>query len=371
MERTLAALRLAPPVVFLSVMGLAAFVVARTAFATCEVTVVDQHRPNIVVVLADDLDMTLFEETPRLRELRGRTYPNAFTVSPLCCPSRASLLTGLYPHHHGVLDNVGPRGGHASFVRSGIERCALPVWLQAAGYHTAYVGKYLNGYGSDLTSDTYVPPGWDDWQGLPVSNRYHGYNMNDNGQVIYPKREQTAELTERALTYLGAAEPPFFLMVAPFAPHQVVAAERTEETGGRAFRLVLAKRLADMVTSLVEALPPDTLLVFTSDNGYHEQPSPGKRLPYDTDTRVPLVVVGLEGRDDRLAPNIDVTATIAEWAGVERAMDGQSLFGPERDEFLIELDGWRAIRTRESLTIHWPDGRIERTTTGCPDSRAC
>ena len=340
------------------------------ALAACDYEIVGtRHQPNVVLILADDLDMRLFEETPGLADLPGRHYPNAFTVSPLCCPSRASLLTGLHVHRHGVWENVAPNGGHFRFLPH--ENCTLPVWLQAAGYQTAYVGKYLNGYGSGLTSHRYIPPGWDDWQGFPISNRYHGYNVNDNGEVMYPEQEQTAEIADRVVAYLEVAQAPFFLMAAPFAPHETAGAERTPETTGPAYRHVLAERLADMVTRVVENLPPDTVLIFTSDNGYHEVPRPGKRLPYDSDTQVPLTVVGLDGRDDRLVANIDVTATIAEWAGVSREMDGWSLFGPERDEILIELDGWEAVRTHDELTITWPDGRVEVTTTGCPDERPC
>jgi arylsulfatase A-like enzyme len=342
----------------------------RAEMRVCEVAVVAAPRHNIVVVLADDLDVRLFERVPRLRDLRGRRYVNAFVVSPLCCPSRASFLTGMYPHNHGVLDNEGPNGGIEAYARSGRAGCDLPVWLQRAGYETAYIGKYLNGYGT-ATEAAHIPPGWNNWQGLPIDNRYEGYLMNDNGRLVWPEKEQTAELADRAVRYLDSAIAPFFLMVAPFAPHRPSLGDLPRGNWNPAYQRGLGDRLASLVDRVADSLPPNTLMIVTSDNGYHWEPYAGKELPYDTDTRVPLVIVGLEGIDERLAPNIDVTATIAEWAGVRIPMDGQSLFAQERSSVLIELHGWQATRTHEELTIRWADGRVEVSTTGCPDSRPC
>src|SRR5262245_54714598 len=116
-------------------------------------THVSQERPpNIVVIMADDLDETTLRDAesrgwlPHIAELRARgtTFDNSFVSLSLCCPSRASFLTGLYPHNTGVLTNEPPDGGVTAFDDSS----TVATWLQSAGYFTGHVGKYLNHYGS-------------------------------------------------------------------------------------------------------------------------------------------------------------------------------------------------------------------------------
>jgi hypothetical protein len=122
------------------------------------------RRPNVVVILTDDQtvgDMSVMPRTRRLLGTRGVTFTNSFVSYPLCCPSRATYLTGQYAHNHRVWGNRPPLGGYGRLR----EAHTLPVWLQRAGYNTLFLGKYLNGYGSmplrDGTSSVrYVPPGW-------------------------------------------------------------------------------------------------------------------------------------------------------------------------------------------------------------------
>lgn len=197
-------------------------------------------RPNIVLIMTDDLDEGLLETAVRegLMPHLSSTFRDAgtrliesFVSNSLCCPSRATFLTGLYTHNHGVLTNTEPYGYEAFDDRS-----TLATWLQAAGYATGFVGKYLNGYDGrrDLDGDgepddlAYVPPGWSYWQGLldPSTYLVYGYDLL-NGDTLeiesYPDRYQTDLLREKSVAFLNASESeddtPFFLWINPLAPH--------------------------------------------------------------------------------------------------------------------------------------------------------
>ena len=127
-------------------------------------------KPNVVVITLDDMREDELAYMPRTRALladQGVTFENGFAPYPLCCPARASLLTGLYTHNHKVWSHQEPWG-----FKSLRDRQTLPVWLQDAGYDTVFLGKYLNGYGAQPPPDgsapdskLYVPPGWTDWRG--------------------------------------------------------------------------------------------------------------------------------------------------------------------------------------------------------------
>jgi len=146
-------------------------------------------RPNIVVLMVDDLDEVSFQQAsragllPHLGRLfdRGTEFRESFVTESLCCPSRATYLTGLYPHNHGVVRNSGPRGGFDDFMRAhGDDN--LAVWMQGAGYRTAHLGKFLNGY----SDGTFVPSGWDEWQALVDRTTYcmYGYDLSNNGDPV-------------------------------------------------------------------------------------------------------------------------------------------------------------------------------------------
>ena len=123
-------------------------------------------RPNIIFIVTDDLDAASASKVPSLKRYmaeKGMTFDNAFVTSALCCPSRATILTGQYPHNHLVRTNVPPRGGFETFRDLGRERSTLATWLDEAGYETALFGKYLNGYGN--SGRNHVPAGWDEWYG--------------------------------------------------------------------------------------------------------------------------------------------------------------------------------------------------------------
>jgi arylsulfatase A-like enzyme len=195
-----------------------------------------QARPNFLVIMVDDLSVNEYEAALAENVWRdiedkiveeGVEFTNAFVSTSLCCPTRATLLTGQHSHNNNVKDNKLPLGGATRID----DASTLPVWLQAVGYRTGLVGKYLNGYGTDADSSpkddpTYIPPGWNDWQAL-ISAGMYGYKINDNGVTVAygsaPSDYQTDVLKDRALDFIEESEDqdgqPWFLLVTPFAPH--------------------------------------------------------------------------------------------------------------------------------------------------------
>ncbi len=193
-------------------------------------------RPNVVVIMTDDQtvgDLVAMPSTRRAFVRRGTMFGNSSVSYPVCCPSRATFLTGRYAHNHGVMGLYLPTGGYGRFN----DLDALPVWLQRAGYRTAHIGKYMNGYGSDRPA--IVPPGWTDWYGSvdPTTYRMWGYTLNENGrQVSYgdpfdenPSYYQTDVLRSRAIDVIrrdSRSGQPFFLSLAFLAPHYEEASVR-------------------------------------------------------------------------------------------------------------------------------------------------
>jgi arylsulfatase A-like enzyme len=202
-------------------------------------------QPDIVVIMADDLDLRAMQtmldldlapNIERYLVAEGTTFSRSFVSNSLCCPSRATMLTGQYSHNNGVL------GSGALEAQGGVDALddssTLATWLQEVGYRTGHVGKYLNGYGSRLDDTTpsfqpeYVPPGWNHWQALIGSGTYRmfRYQINDTAdgvQQIVQYRSavddyQTSVLTRRAVGFIEDAAQrggPFFLEVMPVAPH--------------------------------------------------------------------------------------------------------------------------------------------------------
>ena len=140
-------------------------------------------RPNVLVVMTDDQTVESMRVMANVNSLigdQGATFANSFVNFSLCCPSRATFLTGQYAHNHGSRTRL-----HGGFDR--FESCTdnnLAVWLQGAGYYTALIGKYLNGYGSQ--DPTQVPPGWSEWHGaLPDDQAVYDYDLNENGTIVH------------------------------------------------------------------------------------------------------------------------------------------------------------------------------------------
>ena len=140
-------------------------------------------RPNLLVVMTDDMnqaDLAFMPKTRKLLAKQGTSFTDAITSFPLCCPSRATFLTGQYAHNHGVGGNFYPEGWYGMPGRSN----TLATWLDGGGYRTDLIGKMLNGYGA-LDAHGEIPPGFDQWHGLLDVSAYDYYNfvMNDNGRL--------------------------------------------------------------------------------------------------------------------------------------------------------------------------------------------
>src|ERR671911_2794015 len=176
------------------------------------------ERPNVIMILTDDLDAASISHMPNLKSLlieEGTTFENAFVTDPLCCPSRATILRGQYAHNHEILSNEPPHGGFEKFRTLGHQNSTMATWLDAEGYRTIFVGKYMNGY-----EGTHVPPGWDEW--YAVSGNYMSTDLNENGTINHYDPEQdylTDVLADRAVDYVGrpgGGSPSFFVPHRPF-----------------------------------------------------------------------------------------------------------------------------------------------------------
>jgi arylsulfatase A-like enzyme len=340
------------------------------------------REPNIVLVLADDLDWTLLRFMPEARRLRhdGMTLERFYVADSLCCTSRATLLSGRFPHNTGVRTNVSPAGGYGAWTRHDGPGTSFAVGLSAAGYRTGMFGKYLNGYRADLPPD----PGWTRW--LAGSDAYHGFDyvFSDDGTPVHygsaPADYATdviARAGDRFIRDSVAAGKPFMVQLATFTPHtptvpaprhaQLLRRARLPVDGafGRPIkdpprwlgaRAALSRRDLDVLrarfrqrarsvlaidemlgrvrATLAElGVAGRTYVVFTSDNGYHLghfRLMQGKRTAYEPDIRVPVVVAGpgvpAGSSSHVLASNVDLAPTFLRWAGVApRGRDGRSL----------------------------------------------
>jgi arylsulfatase A-like enzyme len=163
------------------------------------------QKPNFVLIQTDDqtLDQLYSTFTPpggapiqampsTLASIadKGITFNRYYVSYPLCCPSRVSLLTGRYAHNHNVRGNVPPNGGYTGFSFRQANSHNVATWLQAAGYRTIHVGKFLNGYGDEPFDDgKTVPPGWSAWHSVlkaDTNHYFYGYTLNDNGTLDGP-----------------------------------------------------------------------------------------------------------------------------------------------------------------------------------------
>ena len=355
-------------------------------------------RPSVLLIVTDDQRWDTLWAMPRVQRSladRGVTFTQAFTTSSLCCPSRASILTGAYPHTTGVYRQAGTYGGFRAFDDSS----TIATALDSAGYATGFFGKYLDAYQSGALSG-YVPPGWDRWVAF-VHSQYENYGLTVDGRIrrfgATPGDYSTEVLVDEAEAFVRGTDGPMFALFAPAAPHAPATPagvdgagfddlppwrppsfdeeDRTDKPAYvRAFRPVGPERTAALeelrrnqyrtlqavdraVDRLLDALDDtgrldDALVIFTTDNGllWGEHRWLKKEVPYDEAIRVPLVVrddaiVDGGGRvDDHLVANIDLAPTIASAAGVELPdADGRSLLpllegetAPWRRALLIE-----------------------------------
>ena len=363
--------------------------------------------PNVILVVTDDQSAASMDGEPvampwlrrKLAEPGWTTFTNAVVSTPLCCPSRATILTGRYARHTGVLTNDdGERLDDGNTVAT---------WLHDAGYRTALIGKYLNGYPwSDPPS---VPPGWDRWFAKLNASRetvYQGYEVVDDGMRTTVGREvddyATDRLASEAVAFVAEApaDRPFFLAFTPSAPHEPAepaprhaslleaGPAEVDPTGlaamndvslgpawlrarppideGTAAALAAAQlreraalRAVDDAIRALWAVVDErgeldrTVWLVLSDNGYSfgDRRWVGKTCPWETCIHVPFVahVPGSPGgTSDALVANIDVAPTIAALAGVDPGpIDGLSLAPmlrgdtdpPDRRAVLLEWTG--------------------------------
>ncbi len=194
-------------------------------------------RPNIVLILTDDEDVASHRFMPKTKALvedQGVAFDNFFVSYAFCCPSRTSILRGQYAHNTQVVGNELPYGGYEKLHQQGLENSTIATWLQAAGYRTALLGKYINRYEPELG----VPPGWSDWYGGGTDGHQgYDYRLNENGRVVRygsePSDYATDVLAGKAVDVIersSAAGQPFFLYVAPFTPHSPAVAARRHLT---------------------------------------------------------------------------------------------------------------------------------------------
>jgi N-acetylglucosamine-6-sulfatase len=345
-------------------------------------------RPNIILVLTDDQSL---ESVPHMPFVSGRSdwvnFEKSFINVALCCPSRASILTGQYSHHTHVEDNL------EGFKLQETETFA--TWLKAAGYRTALLGKYLNFY--PWRRGPYVPPGWDEWHAFQGEARFYNYTLNENGNSVRygaaPQDYSTDVLSRKATSFIAGQAEPFLLVVAPNAPHDPRAAaprhqqafadmpmprpasfneahasdkpawvrtlpgqppEAMDRFRREQYRSLLG--VDDMVREIFAALEKrkaldNTVVFFTTDNGYTfgEHRHTGKFCAYEECIRTPLLV-RYPGQDERkveaLVQNVDLASTFAQLAGVtpRTPQDGRSLVQLLRNEREQE---------RTELLLHW------------------
>ena len=342
------------------------------------------QKPNIVVILADDMTFDDLNYMPKTAELignNGATFDQAIVTMSLCCPSRVSILRGQYPHNSQITGNNAPAGGFEKAYGLGLEDSTVAVWLKDAGYMTAMIGKYLNGYPAELPP-TYIPPGWSEWY-VPAGDMnysdsaYTGFNyvLNENGQLTkygnQPEDYTTDVFTAKAVEFIernSKTDTPFFLYVSTYTPHKPSTPaprhkdlfpeidlpdkpsinELDIEDKSRFFdipslsqpeldelrdkyrlRIQSLQSIDDMVEQIYNTLMDtglldETYIIFTSDNGYHmgeHRLLAGKNTPFEEDIRVPLLVSGPRVKPglnvNKLVSNIDFAPTFAELAGIQ------------------------------------------------------
>jgi len=311
-------------------------------------------------------------------EEHGINFNNMFVTSPLCCPSRSSILTGLYAHNSYAINNSITGGCSSLYWQQNQEKATFAAVLHKMNYTTFYAGKYLNQYGTKAAGGTqHVPDGWDWWNGLVGNSVYYNYTLSVNGTAVkhgdnYETDYLTDVIDRKATEFLEFQsskefEQPFMMMLAtpashhPFTPAPQYEKYFLKENPYRlpsfgvygndkhwllrqvshpmshdAFEYInntfharwqTLQSVDDMVANVAKRLEwfgvlDNTYIIFTSDNGFHlgqfSLPN-DKRQLYEFDVRVPLMVrgPGIEKhlQSDAVALNIDLAPTIIDLAG--------------------------------------------------------
>ena len=312
---------------------------------------------NVLFILTDDQSASELAAMPSVQSLiaaQGVSFRRAYISYPLCCPSRAALLSGDYMHNNGVRGNLPPFGGWERFRAR--EGNSLAPWMHDESYYTLHLGKYMNGYPTGVAPADAVPPGWDEWYGkISEGPLYFNYQLIeqtdplDTPQLVFygdqANEYQTDILRDKALDFIdtaGVAETPFMMNLwfnAPHAPFEPAPRHLFSASGAplpklQAFneknmrdkpkwlrkqsRRPLSKplrkqinnerrRRAEQLMSVdegvrqvilelaSEGILEDTYVIFMSDNGYfrgEHRIAGGKFLAYEPSARVPLLIRG-------------------------------------------------------------------------------
>jgi arylsulfatase A-like enzyme len=311
---------------------------------------------NVVFILTDDMSSSELAGMPNVESLiagEGTTFNEAYVSFPLCCPSRATMLSGQYMHNHGVHGNLPPSGSWFKFRSH--ESNDLPVWLQKAGYYNVHIGKYMNGY-SVVDGSLPVPEGWNEWYGKVSEDAlYFDYNLIEKSSLngipritFYgdqPTDYQTDVFSDRAVDFVrdsAVSHAPFWLNLwfnsphGPFdpAPRDLYRLAGTAQPKLPGFNekdirdkpnwlrkqvrkplrkkqinlidkerrrqqeqlLSVDQSVGELIAELKDkGILDDTYVIFASDNGFfrgEHRIASGKYLPYDPAARVPLVIRG-------------------------------------------------------------------------------
>ena len=373
-------------------------------------------RPNFVVVVTDDMRDSDWQALPKTQALigdQGTVFPNFFLTTPVCSPSRASILTGMYGHNHGVTRNDGKRRAYDQFRQKDLGRRSISSILRQDGYRTGIFGKFMNG----VPEKGGVPGGWNQWL-VSTETDYYRFTANENGKTrqFRQKSQYSTDVFRNAASEFirsTSAELPFLLFFAPKAPHGPstparrdrgrfagASVERSPDfneldvsdkpgyiRGGsflaaRAMDNLNRKRLETLIAvdeaieQIVDALSDanrlaNTYVFVLSDNGYqlgsHRHVTKG--VPYRHSVQVRMAASGPRfaggGIDNRIAANIDIAPTIAALAGVNvPSADGESLLEPaSRDAVLLQRFGggspYRAVRSERHLYVEHKNGERE------------
>jgi N-acetylglucosamine-6-sulfatase len=376
-------------------------------------------RPNVVLIVTDDQAAhTVRPDTmPNLYSLiaaRGTSFTDSIVTTPLCCPSRASMLTGQYGHNNGVLKNDYRQLRH--------KRNTLPAWLHRAGYRTIHVGKYLNGYRKAPGPESSPAPGWDRWETIQEPIGYYDYDFSVNGRVTHfgPRdRDYVTNVLNRRASRLvrryGPRTDPFYLQLDHWAPHNgsatgvggacdaefnpvpapgeeslfateplprppsfdeedvsdkpsfVRAHPRVDVSAlERRYRCALASlRAVDRgIEQLHRALRKagelnDTVIIFTSDNGffYGEHRLRLKALPYEEALRVPLLVAlpPQLRSDGSKSPTVEEAVANIDLAPTILEFAGARPCRKKQD--CREMDGRSLVPLLQGREADWPHDR--------------
>ncbi|TVY81869.1 Arylsulfatase [Lachnellula suecica] len=359
-------------------------------------------KPNIVFIITDDQDLHLqsLDYMPLVQKYltdKGTFYKRHYCTVALCCPSRVNLWTGKAAHNTNVTDVMPPYGGYPKFVDRGYNDDYLPVWLQNAGYNTYYTGKLFNSH-TIFNYDNPVAGGFtgSDFLLDPFTYQYYNAVLSRNGRkpVSYAGQYSPDVIAEKAFGFLEEAmadEKPFFIAIAPIAPHSEVSTgnfsqpqyaprhadlftdykvPRTknfnpDKPSGANWiaklpqlnetviayndefarcRLRALQSVDEMVEGVVQRLADNgildnTYVFYTSDNGFHisqHRMHPGKTCGYETDINIPLIVrgpgVGVGKVLDAVTSHTDLAPTIMKIAGEELREDFDGLPIPFNEE---------------------------------------